>query len=118
MPGRGPRVVAGRPANMYDDPLLAELYDREETGAGDLALLRRMLAGRPGARVCEPFCGTGRLLLPLARDGHRLTGIELAPAMAARLRAKEARAPGPRPSASWRGTRASCRGARATTSWR
>ena len=79
----------------YDDPLLAYLYDLCETGVEDVGLLRRLIAAwRPAGaaplRVLEPFCGTGRLLLPLLADGHRVTGIEMARAMVARAIAKAA----------------------------
>jgi len=79
----------------YDDPLLAHLYDLCETGVEDVGLLRRLIAAwRPAGaaplRILEPFCGTGRLLLPLLADGHRVTGIEMARAMVARAIAKAA----------------------------
>ncbi|HEY2332824.1 MAG TPA: methyltransferase domain-containing protein [Acidimicrobiales bacterium] len=44
------------------------------------------LAG--GGRALELGIGTGRVALPLAERGVRVAGIELSPAMAARLRAK------------------------------
>ena len=44
------------------------------------------LAG--GAGALEFAIGTGRVALPLARRGVRVAGIDLAPAMVARLRAK------------------------------
>ena len=72
----------------YDDAVLAELYDQSETGTDDLSLLRQLIAGRGPLRIVEPFSGTGRLLVPLAADGHDVTGIEIAPAMAERALAK------------------------------
>jgi len=52
------------------------------------------------ATVLELGCGTGRVLLPLARAGHDVTGIDASAAMLARCRAKLAREPAsvPRPS--------------------
>ncbi|MBE2215011.1 MAG: class I SAM-dependent methyltransferase [Opitutaceae bacterium] len=45
--------------------------------------------GKP-ARILEPACGTGRLLIELARRGHRAVGFDLSPEMVAygRHRAK------------------------------
>lgn len=45
---------------------------------GDGAVAR----GEP-ARVLEPACGTGRLLIELARRGHRACGFDLSPQMVA-----------------------------------
>jgi SAM-dependent methyltransferase len=41
--------------------------------------------GRDGA-VLDLGCGTGRLLLPLVRAGHSITGVDRSPAMLARCR--------------------------------
>jgi SAM-dependent methyltransferase len=43
--------------------------------------------------VLDLGCGTGRLLLPLARAGHRLVGVDRSPAMLARCREKLAHEP-------------------------
>jgi SAM-dependent methyltransferase len=75
----------------YDDPGLPELYDLCETREGDVRLLRDWIASQAEGgcwRVLEPFCGTGRVLLPLARDGHEVTGIEVAEGMLRRLRSR------------------------------
>ncbi|NLD73725.1 MAG: class I SAM-dependent methyltransferase [Chloroflexi bacterium] len=76
----------------YNDPLMAALYDAEETDTQDIALLRRLIAAwRPAGallHILECFSGTGRILVPLVADGHRVTGIEMAPAMRARAQAK------------------------------
>lgn len=53
---------------------------------------RAARAGRP-AKVLELGCGTGRILLPLARAGHAVTGLDLSPAMLAQCRAKVAAEP-------------------------
>ena len=72
----------------YDDAVLAELYDRRETYTDDVELIRRLTGGRGPLNVLECFCGTGRIALPLAQDGHRVTGIDIADAMLARARAR------------------------------
>jgi SAM-dependent methyltransferase len=76
----------------YDHPLLAELYDLFVTDTDDVALLRRLMAGAEidAWNALECFCGTGRILAPLAADGHRITGIEISPAMLDRAAARVA----------------------------
>jgi len=80
--------------NMYDvEPHVAEIYDQIETYTDDIELLRRLIGKRGPLRILEPFCGTGRLLIPLALDGHALVGLDQAQGMLARARAKIARLP-------------------------
>ena len=61
-----------------DTPKEADFLEAvmERHGAGPAAL------GQP-ARLLEPACGTGRLLIELARRGHRATGFDLSPEMVA-----------------------------------
>ncbi len=74
---------------LYDlDAHVAELYDRLITDRDDIALIRRLIGPRKGLRVLEPFCGTGRILIPLARDGHTVVGMDNARAMLDRAAAK------------------------------
>jgi SAM-dependent methyltransferase len=87
-----PDVDAGS-REHYED---AELYDHEyRRRRADVAFYRRLARrelGGPG-HILELGCGTGRLTLPLARDGHHVTAVDAAPAMLARLRARLARSP-------------------------
>jgi SAM-dependent methyltransferase len=77
------------PTNQYDfDSHLAEFYDEHETERNDVALLRQLIGKDSPLRILEPFCGAGRLLLPLAEDGHELVGIDAARTMLDRLRQK------------------------------
>jgi SAM-dependent methyltransferase len=78
-------------SDNYDDPLLAELYDKTETYTDDVDLLRGLIGDSGPWDILECFSGTGRILVPLLKDGHRVTGIEIAPAMTARAAAKIAR---------------------------
>ena len=67
---------------MYDlDPHVAEIYDKTETKTEDVALIRRLIGARQRLRLLEPFCGTGRILLPLAHNGHTVVGLDRAQAM-------------------------------------
>lgn len=50
-------------------------------------------AGHSAAAILELGCGTGRVLLPLARAGHQVTGVDLSAAMLARCRTKLADEP-------------------------
>lgn len=57
--------------------------------------MRRLLPkprGRTGGPVLELACGTGRLSVPLALDGHEVVGLDVSAAMlrAARRKAESA----------------------------
>lgn len=74
---------------FYEHP---DLYDLEyATLREDLDHYRRVVRG--AASALELGCGTGRLTLPLAREGVELTGLDSAPQMLARLRARLAAEP-------------------------
>ena len=69
---------------------LARLYDLDLTDdPGDLDLYLA-LAGRADGPVLELAVGSGRLAIPLAEAGYRVTGVDLDPAMLDRARAKVA----------------------------
>jgi SAM-dependent methyltransferase len=55
--------------------------------------LEEAARGGRSVSVLEIGCGTGRVSLPLARAGHRLTGVDGSPAMLARFREKLAEEP-------------------------
>lgn len=74
---------------MYDiEPHIAEIYDQTETYTDDVELIRNLIGERGPLRILEPFCGTGRILIPLALDGHDLVGLDQAKGMLDRARAK------------------------------
>jgi SAM-dependent methyltransferase len=80
--------VARRP----EAAALARLYDLdlvEDPGDLDLYLA---LAGRTGDPILELAAGTGRLTVPLAAVGHRVTAVDLDLAMLERGRARAAAA--------------------------
>jgi SAM-dependent methyltransferase len=76
--------VAGALARFYDIDLL------EDPGDLDLYLA---LAARTGGPILELGAGTGRISVPLAAAGHRVTAVDIDPAMLARAR-NRARAAG------------------------
>ncbi len=79
---------------MYDaDPHIAEIYDQTETTTADVDLIRALIGRRGPLRILEPFCGTGRILIPLALDSHELVGLDQARGMLDRAQAKIGRLP-------------------------
>jgi SAM-dependent methyltransferase len=72
----------------FDDPLL---YDWEYRRRRDDVRFYRTLAGERGGPVLDLGCGTGRLMLPLLRDGHVVVGVDLARPMLTRAAARVAR---------------------------
>jgi SAM-dependent methyltransferase len=71
---------------------LARLYDLDlSVDPGDLDLFRA-LAARTDRPIVELAVGSGRVAVPLAQAGHRVTGIDRDPAMLERARARVAAA--------------------------
>jgi SAM-dependent methyltransferase len=82
------------PAECRERPALytlPALYDRAIL-PGPCEAFYRDLARQAVGPVLELACGTGRLTIPLARDGHRFVAMDTAPAMldAARVKARAA----------------------------
>jgi SAM-dependent methyltransferase len=67
---------------------LARYYDLENAGFTEDLDFWLDLADEHGDPILELGCGTGRVLLNLARRGHAVTGIDNSPEMLARLHAK------------------------------
>jgi ubiquinone/menaquinone biosynthesis C-methylase UbiE len=72
----------------FSDPRLVEIYDTEWAWSANDDYFVALVNETPGARVLDLGCGTGRLALAIAAAGHRVTGIEPAPASLAAARAK------------------------------
>lgn len=72
----------------YETQELAALYDAVYADVDDAALWRAIADVAGDAPLLELGCGTGRVLLPLARDGHEVTGLDVSPQMLEYCRAK------------------------------
>ena len=59
-----------------------------ENGLEDFHLIRKLIDPQKNRRILEPFCGTGRLLIPLAQDGHSVCGMDQSIAMLDRARSE------------------------------
>jgi len=74
--------------SAYRSAELAALYDAVYAAWDDVAFWRASAASAPRGPQLELGCGTGRVLLPLARDGHEVVGLDPAVHMLALCRAK------------------------------
>ena len=84
-------------SSAYRSSELAALYDAVYAQWDDIGFWRVMAAAVHDGPLLELGCGTGRVLIPLARAGHRVTGVDLGTHMLARCRAKlQAEPPGVR----------------------
>jgi ubiquinone/menaquinone biosynthesis C-methylase UbiE len=77
----------GRRAAHFDEDFGHSIRTEAERAAWD-RILNTILAGRSGLDVLDAGCGTGFLSLELAARGHRVTGIDFAPAMLIEARRK------------------------------
>jgi ubiquinone/menaquinone biosynthesis C-methylase UbiE len=59
-------------------------------GETEVRLILGLLEPEPGARILDVGCGTGYFTRRLAREGHRVTGLDPDPAMLAFARAHRA----------------------------
>ncbi len=75
---------------LSDEYADGERYDAEFGGIDDDGAFFLALALRGGPRVLDLGCGTGRLAIPLARAGKKVTGIDGSAAMLAQARRKGA----------------------------
>ena len=73
---------------IYD----ANIYDGMNTNLADLQFYRRWLPKNKDARILELCCGTGRLTLPIAKDGYDISGVDYTASMLeqAKVKASEA----------------------------
>jgi len=63
--------------NLYNlDIHIAEIYDQQVNYSDDVQLLLDLIGPKGPLRIFEPFCGTGRILIPLIMAGHQLIGLD------------------------------------------
>jgi SAM-dependent methyltransferase len=77
----------------FESAELAAIYDAIYADRDDAGFWQAMAAAAGGGPVLELGCGTGRVLLPLARAGFEITGLDLSSKMLERCRAKLQREP-------------------------
>jgi SAM-dependent methyltransferase len=65
--------------DRYD--IYARFYDLDFGDADADLLMYQQFASRCGSPILELGCGTGRVLLPLARQGYQITGVDVSPPM-------------------------------------
>ena len=73
---------------IYD----ANIYDGMNTHVEDLQFYKRWLPQNKKAKILELCCGTGRLTLPIAKDGYNICGVDYTLSMLeqAKVKATEA----------------------------
>jgi len=68
------------PKNHYFD-FLAEWYDRLLDNEGLDINYYKDVIGNNTQKVLELACGTGRLMIPLLKNGHEVDGVDISPQM-------------------------------------
>lgn len=68
---------------MNDYDKFARFYDLDTEDSNDDLTFWEQLAHRTGGPVLEIGCGTGRVLVPLAKAGCSVVGVDLSPGMLA-----------------------------------
>lgn len=69
---------------IYD----ANIYDGMNTNLADLQFYKRWLPKNKDTSILELCCGTGRLTLPIAKDGYDISGVDYTPSMLEQAKAK------------------------------
>ena len=73
---------------IYD----ANIYDGINTNLADLQFYKRWLPKSKETRILELCCGTGRLTLPIARDGYDISGVDYTSSMLGQAKIKASKA--------------------------
>lgn len=69
---------------IYD----AYIYDGMNNNLSDLPFYTKWLPKHKEAKILELCCGTGRLTIPIAKEGYAITGVDFTPSMLAQAKAK------------------------------
>jgi len=62
---------------IYD----ANIYDGLNNFLSDLEFYKKWMPQNKDAKILELCCGTGRLTIPLAKDGYNIRGVDYTPSM-------------------------------------
>jgi ubiquinone/menaquinone biosynthesis C-methylase UbiE len=73
---------------IYD----ANIYDGLNTFLSDLQFYKKWLPKNKEAKILELCCGTGRLTLPIAKEGYNICGVDYTPSMLERAKVKASEA--------------------------
>ena len=65
----------------------ADMYDQKVTETDDVEFLLSIIGATP-RRILEICCGSGRILVPLAKVGHSVCGLDADPFMLAKIPTK------------------------------
>lgn len=76
---------------LFDDPLLARVYDAFDGDRSDLDVYAELVRGWGAHRVVDIGCGTGVLAVLLTTHGVRVTGVDPSAAMLDVARARDRR---------------------------
>ena len=69
---------------IYD----ANIYDGLNTFLYDLHFYKKLLPKNKGAKILELCCGTGRLTIPIAKDGYDICGVDYTSSMLGQAKLK------------------------------
>ncbi|WP_299246785.1 class I SAM-dependent methyltransferase [uncultured Aquimarina sp.] len=69
---------------IYD----ANVYDGMNTDLTDLEFYLKWLPKNKDARILELCCGTGRLTIPIAKEGYNISGVDITSSMLKQAKAK------------------------------
>jgi 2-polyprenyl-3-methyl-5-hydroxy-6-metoxy-1,4-benzoquinol methylase len=73
---------------IYD----ANIYDGLNTFLSDLQFYKKWMPKNKDAKILELCCGTGRLTLPIAKDGYNICGVDFTSSMLEQAKAKASEA--------------------------
>lgn len=69
---------------IYD----ANVYDGMNTDLTDLEFYKKWLPTNKDARILELCCGTGRLTIPIAKEGYNISGVDITSSMLEQAKTK------------------------------
>jgi SAM-dependent methyltransferase len=73
---------------IYD----ANIYDGMNTNLSDLQFYKKWLPKNKDAKILELCCGTGRLTIPIAKDGYNIVGVDNSASMLEQAKIKTSQA--------------------------